>query len=364
MSESTELAGSQAKLQCLICRKEYPPETGLKFCPDDQSLLCLLAGDKFLNTILDEKYEILQLIGTGAFGRVYVGRHIFTDRPVAIKIMTANINKDPVVLNRFTSEARTTNKLVHDNIVSTFDHGLNPQPYIIMEYVEGETLDERIRNQGPLPLDDFFCIFDQVCQAMSVAHAAGCLHRDLKPSNIMIDRATGRAKIVDFGLAKLQGQDWTASGEVMGSPPYMSPEQCRGEDLDERSDIYSVGCVMYEALTGLKAFEGKTAVDTMYRHFNTTPAPIRSLRKEWDFPAALEYVVGRSLADIKDRYKTMEDLRQDLSRAGAGTLRGRLRKFSRPSYRKTVRVLARISAIGNWTIITAAILVYILCLLP
>jgi serine/threonine protein kinase len=363
VSQSTDLESSSSRLQCLTCKREFSLADGLKFCPDDESLLCFVGQDRLINTVLDGKYEILRQIGFGGYGRVYVARHIYTDRTVAVKVMTQNFDQDPVMLDRFNSEARVSNQLHHANIVGALDHGVEPQPYIIMEYVEGETLEERLKSSGTLSLQEFFKIFDEVCRAMSTAHQAGCLHRDLKPSNIMIDKKSGQAKILDFGLVKMHGQDLTCAGEVIGSPPYMSPEQCRGMEVDQRSDIYSLGCVMYEALTGVKAFDGKTSVDTMYKHFNTTPAPISSLRKDWIVPRGLDYVIGRSLADLNDRYKTVEELQLDLARVCSGGLRGRLRKFSRPSYRRVVKRLARLSAVGNWTFITLYLVYLVLILL-
>lgn len=357
MTQSITITSSSNRLQCLICHKEYAIAHGLKYCPQDQSLLCPIAEDQLLNTVFDEKYEIQEFIGAGGFGRVYKGRHIHLEKAVAIKVLTTSLldNAMPtpssiLSLKRFSSEAKATNQLIHPNIVGTLDHGTTPQPYIVMEYIEGETLEDKIKRGDVLSLDEFLKLFEQVCQAMSLAHESGCLHRDLKPSNIMIDSETGLAKILDFGLVKLVGgEDSSKTGEVVGSPPYMSPEQCRGAELDERSDIYSLGCVMYESLTAIKPFEDKTAVDCMYRNFHTTLLPISSLRK--GFPEALDYVVAKSLADLSQRYESIEQLRSDLAKAGCGTLTGRLPKINRPTYRKTVKDLAGISAIGNWTIV-------------
>ena len=257
--------------------------------------------------------------------------------------------------------AKATNKLVHPNLVGTLDYGVDPKPYIVMDFVEGETLEALLAKQKVLSIEEFVRFFEQVCSGMNLAHESGCVHRDLKPSNIMIETKTGTVKVVDFGLIKVKGQELTKTGDVMGSPPYMSPEQCLGKEVDARTDIYSLGCIMYEALTGVTPFEGTSAIESIYLHFNSAPPPVSQVRKDLQFPKEIDYVVARALADLRDRYTSMEELRQDLHKAASGTLKRRWYKIKRPSYSKTIFALARFCTIGNWVLLIGLSL-YILLL--
>lgn len=341
------------KLQCLTCEMEYQASEAPLACPGDGTLLTPLAEDALLNTLFDEKYLLLQVIGEGGYGRVYKARHMLLHKDVAVKVLLAEMEtlED---LNRFQTEARATNQLVHPNIVAVFDYGVSPRPYMVMEYVEGETLDQLIAREGPMPIERFLLLFDQICQGLSLAHERQLLHRDLKPSNIIIDAHTGIPKILDFGVVKIFGEDRTVSGQTVGSPPYMSPEQCMGKELDASADVYSLGCVMYETITGVRAFDGENAVECMYKHFNVTPQPVGTFRKD-ALPRGLDYLVARTMADHKDRYKSVDALRADLQKVAHGTMSKRQRKISRVTYRKTVNTLARISTVGNWTILAFAL---------
>lgn len=341
------------KLKCLTCEMEYQASEAPLVCPGDDTLLTPLAEDALLNTLFDEKYLLQQVIGEGGYGRVYKARHLLLHKDVAVKVLLAELDTLDA-LNRFQTEARATNQLVHSNIVAVFDFGVSPRPYMVMEYVEGETLDQLIARDGPLPVERFLSLFDQICDGMSLAHERQLLHRDLKPSNIIIDAHTGTAKILDFGVVKIFGEDRTVSGQTVGSPPYMSPEQCMGKELDASADVYSLGCVMYEAITGVRAFDGENAVECMYKHFNVTPRPIGTLRKD-ALPRGLDYLVARTMADHKDRYKSVDALRADLQKVMQGTMSKRQPKISRVTYRKTVTTLARISTVGNWTILAFAL---------
>lgn len=340
--------------QCLVCVREFTDVEG--HCPTDGALLVPVNEDPLLDVILDEKYQLLELVGQGGYGRVYRARHLLMGTTVAVKVLLTDILKNPVGLARFETEARATHQLVHTNIVSVSNYGVVPHPYIVMEFVEGKTLDQVIEKNGPLELEQFFSIFDQVCQAMTLAHQHKLLHRDLKPSNIMIDAITAIPKVLDFGVVKVVGEDHTVTGETVGSPPYMSPEQCMGADLDEKADVYSLGCVMYEALTGVKAFTGDNAVECMYKHFNVPPPVVSSVR-QGAIPQGLDYLISKCLADHRDRYKTMNELRTDLLKVAAGTMKSRLPRVRRVTYRKTIGAMAEVSIIGSWAIVVAVVLV-------
>jgi serine/threonine protein kinase len=354
------MAEAVRKRRCLTCSTEFSANAETVTCPADGALLAPINEDPLLGTLFDGKYEISEMIGEGGFGRVYKARHVLLQKTVALKVLLADL-QNMEGLNRFQTEARATNQLAHPNLVCVFDYGISPRPYIVMEYVEGITLDVIVEREGPLSIERFVAMFDQICQGMSAAHEKKLLHRDLKPSNIIVDSHTGTPKVLDFGVVKVFGEDKTATGQTVGSPPYMSPEQCMGKDLDARADVYSLGCVMYEALSGMKAFDGENAVECMYKHFNLSPKPVSQIRKG-PVPRGLDYLIARTMADYSDRYQSMEDLRKDLLKVAEGTMSKRLPKISRVTYRKTVKVLAEFATVGNWTIISCAAIIYLLLL--
>lgn len=348
--------------RCLTCGREFPAVAENLTCPQDGTLLAPVIKDALLNTLIDERYLLLEVLGEGGYGRVYKARHVLMEKTVAIKVLQADFLAETGGLARFQAEAKATHQLVHKNIVNVSDYGISPRPYIVMEFVDGKTLDQIIAAEGPLKFGQFFTIFEQICQAMSLAHAHKLLHRDLKPSNIIVEQASGIPKVLDFGVVKVFGDEKkTATGETVGSPPYMSPEQCMGKELDARADVYSLGCVMYEALTGVKAFDGQNAIECMYKHFNVTPPPVTTVSQQ-QLPKGIDYLIARSMADIDDRYKTMDDLRIDLEKIAEGTLKSRLPRVRRVTYRATVSKVARVAAIGNWMIISMALILYLLSL--
>lgn len=350
---STLMEETVVKRKCLTCNAEYAASDKNITCPVDGALLAPIKQDTLLGTLLDGKYELSEIIGEGGFGRVYKANHLLLKKSVAVKILLSDM-QNAEVLSRFQTEARATNQLSHQNIVAVFDYGTSPRPYLVMEYVDGRTLDLIIKEEGPLSIERFISLFSQICQGMSHAHEKNLLHRDLKPGNIIVDRNTDIPKILDFGIVKVFEEDKTASGVTMGSPPYMSPEQCMGKNLDARADVYSLGCVMYETLSGRKAFDGENAVECMYKHFNVSPRPIGELRE--DLPRGLEYIIAKTLADLSDRYKSMDDVRNDLMKVSKGTMSKRPPKITRVTYRRTVKVLSEFAAIGNWTIVVLGVM--------
>ena len=260
-------------------------------------------------------YEMLELLGKGGMGAVYKAKQVLTGRIVAIKVLSGDINEK--TLGRFKQEAHAACAFSHPNVVSIFDFGIsaNSEPFIVMEYLQGISLAERIETLHKLPESEALPIFLQSADALSAAHAAGVVHRDLKPANMLlqVDHKGGtRLKILDFGIAKLVNSDanmsLTDTGEVFGSPFYMSPEQCSGLPVDARTDMYSLGCVMYEAMTGTLPHTGENPLQVICKRLNEKPQPFAqtgttSCSKE------LEKIIFKCLATKPEqRYQTMREL--------------------------------------------------------
>lgn len=285
-----------------------------------------------IGTILAERYEVLEQLGSGGMGTVYKARHNLIGNIVAIKVMHPHLLKDAASQERFKSEARAAINLRHERLMAVSDYGLTDsgQPFLVMEFVQGKGLDTLLEEQKCLKTDEFFEIFQQVCDGLAHMHEKGIVHRDIKPSNIMLTR-TNHDKwlvhIVDFGIAKVlpngQGavQQLTQTGEIFGSPLYMSPEQCKGREVDARSDIYSLGCVMFESLTGSPPHQGESAIETLMLHVNEKAPRLKDRRADLVDGAELDKIVACSLNNSPDfRYQTMNKLKDDLQQ----------RKFSGP----------------------------------
>ncbi|MBA3993522.1 MAG: hypothetical protein C0469_08345 [Cyanobacteria bacterium DS2.3.42] len=271
-------------------------------------------------TTIVERYRVLELLGKGGMGSVYKVEEINTGTKFALKFLDKQQSND-ASWKRFENEIRAANKLDHPNLIKLHESGLlaDGQPYFIMDLVEGESLSQILRKRGRLPLETVLKIFVQVGFALSYAHANGVIHRDIKPSNIMIqepnaDTSIGSVvKVVDFGIAKLTGQDefnqqtLTKTGEIFGSPLYMSPEQCMGIAVDHRSDLYSMGCVIYEALTGAPPLVGDTALATMLKHQSEHALSLKEASMGIEFPDKVEQIVSKLLAkDIQERYQSAQ----------------------------------------------------------
>jgi tRNA A-37 threonylcarbamoyl transferase component Bud32 len=271
--------------------------------------------------VLLERYEVGRLLGSGGMAEVYEGRDRLLARQVAIKVPLPQYAHDPAFQQRFRREAQAAASLSNPGIVAVYDTGMqNGTPFIVMEFVGGRTLKETILAEGPLHPDRAAEIAADVCSALAAAHARGLVHRDVKPPNVMLTHS-GRVKLMDLGIARADAaESATQTGAhtaMIGTALYLSPEQAQGQPVDPRSDLYSLGCCLYEMLTGSVPFRGATPVAILYRHVREDPAPPRLLNP--DVPPALEAVCLKALAKRpEDRYQTAVELRGDLQRARAG----------------------------------------------
>ncbi len=267
--------------------------------------------------LLDARYSQASLLGTGGVGAVYRVRDQILDKDVAIKVLAAT---DAEAIVRFHQEARTTAKLNHPNILTVFDFGQakSGELYLVMDYIGGRSLAEILDREGALSPPKAVPIFSQICSGLAHAHASGILHRDIKPSNIMLQESNEGtvAKIVDFGLAKMSRSELslTASGVCVGSPLYMSPEQIAGTAVDERSDLYSLGCLMFQILTGRAPLQGETVMETFEKHITQVPPSINAVDDKLHFPPELAAVIEKLLEkDPSRRFQSSQDLQAALA---------------------------------------------------
>jgi eukaryotic-like serine/threonine-protein kinase len=268
-------------------------------------------------TKIDGTYLIERQIGQGGMGTVYLGRHIGLQSDYAIKILDC-LQTDTTLWQRFKNEARAIAKLNHPNIVKIHNMGVHEQalPYYAMDFITGETLAQKLKKQGKLTVEESLLVFIQVCNCLDFAHNHEIIHRDIKPANIMITEAQ-QVKLLDFGLAKFTGslasQTLTATGEVFGSPSYMSPEQALGKKVDERSDIYSTAVALFETLTGVLPFSSKNYVQTMLKVQNENPPSLCTASGGVIFPSDLEAVINQALRkNPAQRYQHIDQMGEDL----------------------------------------------------
>lgn len=273
--------------------------------------------------MLAGRYEMGELIGRGGMAAVHIGYDTRLSRTVAIKLLRTDLAEDSTFHARFRREAQSAAALNHPAIVAVYDTGeesvtdatgrTQVLPYIVMEYVEGHTVRELLKDGSAVPIDEAVEISVGVLGALEYAHNEGIVHRDIKPGNIMLT-PTGRVKVMDFGIARVMADNAatvTAPNSVVGTAQYLSPEQARGESVDQRSDIYSMGCVLYELLTGRPPFQGESAISVAYQHVRevpTSPSEIAS-----DVPDELDRVAMKALAKDRDlRYQDAGEFRTDL----------------------------------------------------
>jgi eukaryotic-like serine/threonine-protein kinase len=266
-------------------------------------------------TILSERYRLESKLGSGGMSTVYLARDETLERWVAAKVLHREISDQPDQIERFRREARAVAQVSHPNVVAVIDAGEDGgRPYIVFEYVEGETLKQRIEELGHLPLDEAAAYAIEIGRGLGAAHSRMLVHRDVKPQNVLID-PEGRAKVTDFGIAReLESDGLTKTGRVLGTTDYVSPEQAMGHEVDARSDIYSLGILLYEMLTGDVPFKAETLVGVAMKHVNEPMPDVQ--RKRRDTSSALAAVIDRSTAkEPKRRYSDMPAMLDDLEGA-------------------------------------------------
>src|SRR5579885_2653728 len=265
------------------------------------------------------RYELQERIGKGGMGVVYRAYDNVLKKTVAVKLLLPTLKNEAKM--RFQNEARMAAMLEHSNILKVLDFGVTSKGelFLIMDFIEGVTLDSLVRKNGPLDIELSVDIFCQICSALQHAHNHGVLHRDVKPSNIILQRQSDSsflAKVVDFGIAKLTSdeQRLTATGARVGSPLYMSPEQARGEEVDERSDVYSMGCLMFFCLSGATPFQGDSYMEIITKQIEETAPKLNSVSESRQFPTSLEDMVAKALnKDPLQRYSKIGDLAEALA---------------------------------------------------
>ena len=268
-----------------------------------------------IGTVLSGRYKLEAKLGSGGMSTVYLARDATLDRAVAVKVMHREMSEQEDQLQRFRQEARAVAKLSHPNVVAVIDAGEDGgHPYIVFEYVEGETLKQRIARLGPLDTQEALAYAIEIARGLTVAHARNMVHRDIKPQNVLID-AEGRAKLTDFGISRQLEQDgMTATGRVLGTTDYVAPEQAMGHAVDPRSDLYSLGVVLYEMLLGQVPFHADSQVGVAMKHVNEELPDVQQRRPEVSAAAAL--VVERATTkDPSRRYQEVGEMIDDLTTA-------------------------------------------------
>ena len=265
-----------------------------------------------VGSVIGGRYELEELVGTGGMSSVFRAYDRLLERRVALKVLHEQYTRDAEHVERFRREARAAAQLNHPNIVTVIDRGeQDGRQFIVFEYVEGETLKDVVEREGPLPVRDVIEAGIQIARALAFAHARGVVHRDIKPQNVLLN-GDGRAKVTDFGIARaLETDGATLTGTVLGTSDYMAPEQARGERVDAAGDVYSLGALLYELLTGEVLFPGESFLTVAVRHINEPPPSVLEQRPE--APLRLAAIVERCLAkDPSDRFPSMDELIAEL----------------------------------------------------
>jgi serine/threonine-protein kinase len=308
---------------CPVCATEYRDD--VRFCPNDgQTLRSSGPTQDLVGQVLADRYHIVKKLGEGGMGQVYLAEHVKMGRRSAIKVMNPSMVHDPEAVARFNREAANASRISDSHVCAIYDFGETPDGliYLAMEFIEGEPLTELIRQEGALPVARAADIAIQVAAALQAAHDLGIVHRDLKPDNIMLTRSRDGAdavKVVDFGLAKAVGgegggQKVTRTGLVVGTPEFMSPEQLSGDKLDGRSDVYSLGLVLFNMLTGTLPFPADSVQEAMIKRLTDEPAELIEVRPDLHFPPGLQQTIDTALARTPvDRYQSAAKLAHDLA---------------------------------------------------
>ncbi|HEY6476552.1 MAG TPA: serine/threonine-protein kinase, partial [Polyangia bacterium] len=313
---------------CAHCSATMEPEA--RFCGSCGSLAdAAVAGeaDAWLGRVIDGRYRVVARLGAGGMGVVYRVEHLHLGKTAAMKVLAPEGAARPEMVRRFRNEAQAVSSLDHPNIVQTFDFGqADGALYLVMEYINGEDLSALIRREGPWTFARAARLFVQVCSGLVDAHEMGIVHRDLKPENLMVVRRRDGAehvKVLDFGLAKLRERATdpaaaalSSGGQVIGTPYYMAPEQVRGEPLDARADLYSVGATLYRVLTGVPPFDAPSPMSVLAKHLTDEVIPPRTRAPDRALPPEADRIVLRAMAKAPaDRNSSALEMREDLERA-------------------------------------------------
>jgi eukaryotic-like serine/threonine-protein kinase len=307
----------------------YPssPDMPASFSPSSETGLRApeASGDPNIGRTLGERYRVLRRIGEGGMGTVYLCEHVLLRRRVAVKVLREELARDPEIAERFRNEAVAASQIGGDHVVDVLDLGRTDDGsfFYVMEALEGRSLGAVLREDGPLPVGRALGLVAQVCRALSAAHARGVVHRDLKPENVFVvvaDDGAERAKVLDFGISRIDplggGERLTRAGAIIGTPEYMSPEQAAGTAVDHRADVYALGVLLYEVLTGALPLEGATAIATLVAHQSQIPEPPSARRRE--LPLDVDALVLRALAKRpEDRFESMDAFAAELIRVRA-----------------------------------------------
>ncbi|MEP6730590.1 MAG: serine/threonine-protein kinase [bacterium] len=317
-SVATEAESVAVLKVCPQCGTEY--ETAARFCPSDGTALRPKGSDSLVGRVLADRYHILKRIGEGGMGRVYLGEHVKMNRQCAIKVMSPALVNDAESAARFAREASNAARIIHPNVAAVFDYGESDGLiYLVMEYVDGEPLSRLLAREAPLGLDRAIDLARQIADGLGAAHELGIVHRDLKPDNILITRTrSGKeiAKVVDFGIAKAirEGieEGLTRTGQVIGTPEFMSPEQLLGDPVDARADLYALGCIFHMMLTAAPPFDAKTREQMIKRRLSEDAPHVHAV--DPGIPESVAGIVARLLArSPADRYGSANELRDALN---------------------------------------------------
>src|SRR5882724_1361286 len=322
---------------CPSCRQQYPDD--VMFCPTDGGTLVEEgAEDNLIGRLLEGKYRIEKELGRGGMGTVYRATNIAIERTVAIKVLNPELISNQQAVERFRREARAAGRINHPNAIQVMDFGVTTDKivFLVMEFLEGKSLRDYFRDKRLLSPSETARIMKPVCAAVDAAHRKGIIHRDLKPDNIMLQKIENQevVKVLDFGIAQLKSlggtqnsQHLTQTGMIVGTPYYMSPEQCHGEELDSRSDVYSLGIILYELLTGKLPFTAPTSVGIILKHTSEKPRPLTEINKS--LSAILEGAVLKAIEkDRARRQPSAAELGAELEEAVGGSPKSKRSSYS------------------------------------
>lgn len=308
------------KKVCVSCAQSFSLD--IEYCPEDGSQLYEVRDDNLVGRIFADRYLVTDFLGKGGMSSVYKAQHTYMHKTVALKILLPHLACDPKSIRRFQREAKSASLLRHPNLLEVHDFGVTPdgEAFIVMQFVEGISLADYLAERKRLDLELFYTVFEQVCAGLSHAHSEGVIHRDLKPSNVMMNTAGGAivVQVIDFGLAKLEGEDAalriTNDSEVIGSPLYMSPEAYSSSQLTVSADIYSLGCLMYEALQGDPPFLADSITETVMKQLYHDPKPLPAALA---VPSELEKLIQSMLNKEPENRPSIESVLESIRKVAA-----------------------------------------------